>query len=391
MADISPTERIIRTLEGKPVDRVPVFCALLEDRAFNEVLGRPIIPPIALIKNPVSAFFLDKWGPALTKPVIQPFINTGLEKRIKAASKLGFDATWAVYDETFTVLDSKTMARFSGSIFEIQDDGYGNATYMYKCPGITSRVEFEEWPYWAKPDEVAQRVYRFFNRMMGRYGEEICLVGQGSAYGIQESLLWTLGFERMPLWIRREKDLVQRYIAWAEELCLKTIMAMLDAGIKVVLQPDDMAFKTGPMMNPKILDELFGPSYTRIIKAVHDRGAKFILHSCGDNTRLFDLFLKWGVDGLHAYENTSNVDIFEEKRIHGEKVTIVGGVGVDYTLTDRSSDAEVEAEVKNLIHKLAPGGRFILSAAHGLSSTPADKMRVMVEAAKRWGRYPITL
>jgi len=34
-----PTERIIRTLEGKPVDRVPTFCAGLEDRTFNEVLG----------------------------------------------------------------------------------------------------------------------------------------------------------------------------------------------------------------------------------------------------------------------------------------------------------------------------------------------------------------
>jgi uroporphyrinogen decarboxylase len=143
------------------------------------------------------------------------------------------------------------------------------------------------------------------------------------------------------------------------------------------------------MMSPKLINELFGPSYTRIIKAVHGRGGKFILHSCGDNTLLFDSFIKWGADGCHGYENTSNVDILKEKRERGDKMTIIGGVGVDYLLTDRSSDEEVVEEVKVLIRKLAPGGRYILSATHGLSSTPAHKMKVMVDACKMYGNYPI--
>ena len=36
---MNPTERVMHTFEGKPVDRVPTFCAMLEDRTFNEVLG----------------------------------------------------------------------------------------------------------------------------------------------------------------------------------------------------------------------------------------------------------------------------------------------------------------------------------------------------------------
>lgn len=386
---MDPTKRIIDVLDGKEVDRVPVFCALMEDRGFNEVLGQPLIKPIKLLWNPVSSFFLDKMGPMLTKPVIQPFIDSTLDKRIKAALKLGFDSTWAIHDETFIVLDSKTMVRFSGSIFDIMEDGYGNAIYMYRGPGIKSPKNFEEWPYWPDIDSLAQKDYSFMKKMVKKYGDEICLVGQGSAYGIQESMLWAIGFERMPVWIRREKEIVKRYIAWAEEVCMKTIMAIMDAGIKVVIQTDDFAFKTGPMMNPKLIDELYGPSYARIIKAVHDRGGRFILHSCGDNTLLFDSFIKWGADGCHAYENTSNVDIINEKRIHGDKLTIVGGVGVDYILSDRSKDEEVVEEVKRLIKELAPGGRYILSAAHGLSSMPAPKQKVMVDACKQYGNYPI--
>lgn len=385
------TERIIRTLEGKPVDRVPTFCPLVEDRTFNEVLGQPLIPPHKAIDNPITRFLMDTWGPRLTKPILQPLLNIGMEKRIKAQCLLGFDAAWSMYEETFILKDSKTMLRFSGSVYDIIDDGFGNSSYMYRGPGITSREEFEAWPYWPDADQIAHRGYKFFKKMMKKYGDKMCLCGQASAYGIQESFLWAIGFERMPIWIMKEKDLVQRYIDMAEELCMKTIMAMMDAGVIVILQSDDFAFKTGPMMNPKLINSLFGPSYKRIINAVHDRGGKFILHSCGDNTLLFDTFISWGVDGLHAYENTSNVDIYKEKEIHGDQVTIIGGVGIDYLLTDRSKDEEIVDEVKKLIKALGPGGRFLIGPVHSMSSIPADKLRVMLDTIKKYGKYPISV
>jgi hypothetical protein len=384
-------ERVINTFEGKPLDRVPTFCAMVEDRTFNEILGKPPISQEWLMTNPLARRVLDRWGPQLTRHVFQAELNRALEKRIRAQVELGFDSVWAIQDATFTVLDSKTMARFSGSIFNIQPDGYGNMTYMYRGPGITNREDFESWPYWPDVDDLAHRTYRFFQKIVSKYGNRTCLFGQGPAYGIQESLLWALGFEKMPVWIRREKDLVKRYIDFCEEVCLKTNMALLDAGVPVILQSDDFAFKSGPLMNPKLIDELFGPSYRRIIKAVHDRGAKYVLHSCGDNTLLFDTFISWGVDGLHAYENTSNVDIFREKKLHGDKVTIIGGMGVDYLLTDRSKDEEVQAEVKKLIAELGPGGRFIIAPVHSLSTIPAHKLRVMVDAVARYGAYPISL
>ena len=238
---------------------------------------------------------------------------------------------------------------------------------------------------------MAHSAYKFFKKIVSKYGHRTCLFGQASACGIHESLLWAVGFEKMPIWIRREKDLVKRFIDINEELCLKTNMALLDAGVPVILQSDDLAFKSGPLMSPKLIDEIFGPSYRRIIKAVHDRGAKYVFHSCGDNTLLFDMFISWGVDGLHAYETTSNVDIFKEKKLHGDKVTIIGGVGIDYLLTDRSKDEEVVDQVKKLIKELGPGGRFMIAPVHSMSSIPAHKLRVMLDAAHKYGSYPISI
>lgn len=383
-------ERSLNTLAGKKTDRIPVFCPSLEDRTFNEVLGKPPVSQELILSNPIAEYLLDNFGKQLTKPLFQPVLNRAMEKRISGAVQLGFDAAWALYEETFIVKDSRTMIRTTGSLYDLQKDGYGNMTYMYRGPAISSRADFEAWPHWPICDDVAQRAYRFLKKMNGKYGSDICLCGQGSAYGVQESLLWALGFKNMAIWIRKEEDLVKRFIAMAEELCMKTSMAVLDAGLPVVLQSDDLAFKTGPFMNPKLTNELFGPSYKRIIKAVHDRGGKYILHSCGDNTLLFDYFIEWGVDGLHAYENTSNVDIFAEKKAHGDRVSMIGGVGIDYLLTERSRDQEVRDQVRLLADRLGPGGRYFIAPIHSLSNTPARKLEVMIDAAREHGRYPIS-
>lgn len=390
---MNPNERIIRTLEGKPVDRVPSWTPYIEERAIYDILDKkPFISSEKILRNKIYKFFFDRWGPQLTPIVNTPTENNIRIEGIKAAIKVGFDAFWMFYDETFVALNSIDVAHTAGGLFQIYPDGYGNVTYMYKKPGITTRAEFLDWPYRIDADTSAHNGYKFYkNKVMPKYADQICVCGNISSVGIQEGLLWAIGFENMARWIRKEPDLIQKHIDWAEELNLKNSMAVMDAGVKVVMIGDDLAYKTGPFMNPKLIDKLFGPSYTRIIKAIHDRGGKVIFHSCGDNTLLFGILIRWGVDGLHAYELTSDVDIYKEKEIHGDQVTIIGGIGVDYILTERSTDEEVVEDVKTQIKRLGPGGRFILAPVHGLPSVPGRKLMVMVDALRKYGSYPIEL
>lgn len=389
MFDMNPTERIIRTLEGKPVDRVPSWMPYLEERTIHDILGRPLISSESLAGNSIVKWLLDRYGPQLTRLILTPSENAIRENGIRAAIKIGLDSLWVFYDESFTAIDSTEIAHAGGGIFTIYPDGYGNVTYMYKRPGIKTREDFETWPYRINPDDVAHRAFNWFRRIMRRYGDRICICGNGAAVGIHESISWALGFEMLARWIKREPALIRRHIQWAEDLYMKTSIALMDAGVPVIMVGDDLAFKTGPLMNPKQIDELFGPSYTRIIKAVHERGAKVIFHSCGDNTLLFDMFIRWGADGLHAYELTSNVDIYAQKNINGDRVTMVGGIGVDYLLTERSTHEEVASAVREQVKRLGANGRYILAPVHGLPSVPGDKLRTMVETLKDLGRYDL--
>ncbi|MBU2511447.1 hypothetical protein KJ966_08910 [bacterium] len=390
MASMSPVERVLRTFDGKPVDRIPCFSCLLEGRQADEILGKKLIQNGILVTNPLVKLFFDKLGPSITRPIIQRTFADLVDRRNRAQVKMGFDAIWAYYDDSWVALDSETLALTTGSLFNVIGDGYGNATYMYREPGIKTPADFEAWPYWPNPDDIAHRVSKYFRKFVKKHGESTCIFGYGFFGGLFESMNWSFGIEKVPLWIKREPAYVKRFLDLLEEISIKTHTAILEAGAPGVFQSDDFAYKTGPFMRPSMVEEIFGDRYRRIIKNVHDHGGKYILHSCGDNTLLFDHFIDWGVDGLHAYENTSNVDIFKEKEIHGDQVTIVGGVGIDYLLSDRSKDEEIVEKVKELCIKLGPGGKFLLSAVHSEDSVPSAKLKVMLDAVKEYGVYPLT-
>jgi uroporphyrinogen decarboxylase len=383
------TERIVRTIEGKEVDRVPTFSASLDDWPVQQVLGKPLIPARYLFLNPLSRLILNKWGIKLKKVLVDPFVAGGLLARIEAAVRLGFDSTWVIYEGTLMVWDAKTLARNTGSFLDLVDDGHGNMYFMYRGPALPTPEAFDAWPYLPDTDDMAQRAYDFFVKAVSKYSEKICLIGS-VASGNHETLFHSVGFQHLPVQLKRNPDYVKRFVSYNEEYIMKTTMAMMDAGIKIIINGDDFAYKTGPMLNPKIVDELFGLPYTRLTKAVHDRGGKILIHSCGDNTKLFDYFIKWGFDGGHAYENTSNVDIAYEKKTHGDQFTIVGGVGVDYILTPRSTPDEVREELRRLIKLCAPGGRFIIGPVHDHPDMDMEKIRIMLEAAREYGTYPLS-
>ncbi len=391
MEQMTPRERAILTLEGKPVDRVPCFCAMVESRTAHEILGKPPVSYEFMIGNPLSRWAMDHFPEPLTRPFSRAILARTLNARNVAQAVSGFDAIWAFFDDSWRVLDSKTLALTTGSFFKIVPDGFGNMTYMYREPGIQTAEDFDAWHYWPDADDVGQRTFRYYRKFIAKYGERVCVCANGFFGGLHESMNWTFGIDKAPLWIRRRPDYVKRYLDMLEKVMMAANGAMLDAGVPVVLQTDDFAFKTGPFLSPKTVEEVFGERYRRIIKYVHDRGAKYILHSCGDNTRLFDTFLSWGVDGLHAYETTSNVDIFAEKLNHGEHVTMIGGVGIDYLLTERSRDEEIVERVKELIARLGPGGRFMVSPVHSEDSMPAQKLMVMLDAVKKYGSYPLAV
>ena len=383
-------ERVIATLNGEEVDRVPTFSILYDQNPAYQVLGYPKKYDADLFNSWYGKIALKRWGDKrIGRYVVKTDVKKGAYLGVEAAVKLGFDSAWAPWAPNLSCFPNPdTIQDDWGNYNDISFDDHGNATYYYREPKITSPQAYDEWPFFPDPDIYAKKAYKFYKKLNEKFGSKICLFGEVFS-PLYQTIFLSVGLEKLSYYILKKPEFIKKFILRVEEYATKTAMAMLDAGLKVIMKGDDFSFKTGPQMNPKLFDKYWGAAYTRLCEAVHERGGKMIIHSCGDNTKLFDNFMKWGFDGGHAYENTSNVDIYAQKKLHGDTFTIIGGMGVDYLLTFDSKPEEVVEKTKELIKNLAPGGRFILAPTHSHPEVDMSKEKVMLETAWEYGKYPI--
>jgi uroporphyrinogen decarboxylase len=389
---LTPTECIIRTSEGKKIDRVPTMCLLYDSHPASQIMGEPRFKDVDLLENRVGRFILNKFGMGTIGTMIARMSSKKAAKiGVEVGIKMGFDAVWSIWGQTLSRFPNRKMVQddWGNHNFLVYDD-YGNASYYYKEPKITSPEEYDNWEYFPDPDKHAKKAYDFFKDLVSEYEDKICICGDVLSSLYQEIFL-SVGIQNIAYNIRKNPEFIKDFISRLEEYEKKTSMAMMDAGVKVLLKGDDFSFGTGPQMNPKTFDKFWGPAYTRINKAIHERGGKSFIHSCGDNTELFDYFIKWGFDGGHAYETTSTVDVFKEKEIHGDEFTIIGGMGIDYMLTKKSKPREVVEKTKELLRKLGPHGRFILAPSHSHPEVDMEKQQIMVDTVKKYGKYPIEI
>lgn len=157
-----------------------------------------------------------------------------------------------------------------------------------------------------------------------------------------------------------------------------------------VFMSDDLAYTTGPMVSPKVLRKYVFPWYKKIGEIVRGAGMHFIFHSDGTLMDLFDDLADCGITAIHPIEPLA-MDIVEVKKKHGDKFCFFGNIDLEYTLT-RGTTEEVTAQVKERIRDLAPGGGWGLSASNSVPDYAIpENFRAMVEAGKKFGKYPINL
>jgi uroporphyrinogen decarboxylase len=96
-----------------------------------------------------------------------------------------------------------------------------------------------------------------------------------------------------------------------------------------------------------------------------------------------------GIDALDPIEPIAGMDIGEVKARYGDRIALCGNVDCGELLSRGTARQVIEA-VKETIAKASPGGGHILASSNSIH--PAVKplnYKAMVEAARRYGRYPL--
>ncbi|MBN2026942.1 MAG: hypothetical protein JW854_09315 [Actinobacteria bacterium] len=382
-------DRVLAALELREPDRVPTFDLMLEYATNNAILGRKAHPLHRLIADERASGLLD-WFFSRVKSFslfdseLKRFMHLGAE----AAERMGYDAAWLTFFPVLRMRDSGTMLDMYGRLSDVVVDAGGNlGNPIYREGLITSP---EAWHAWDKKPllRLPAKVNKAFSSLHKKYGDKMFIFGFCS-YGLFENTWQPLGFERFVVAARREREFLESMIGFHTDLYCVLVEAMADTGLPAMVYTDDLAYKSGPMLNPRLIEELYGDSYRRIVETAHSQGMKIIIHSCGNTTALLEWFADCGFDGVHPLEPTAGMDLATAKEIVGERMCLIGNIDITHILVDASRD-EVFAAVRQAIADAGKGGGFILAPDHSHPDISVERLRWMVEAAEEYGSYPLT-
>ncbi len=134
-------------------------------------------------------------------------------------------------------------------------------------------------------------------------------------------------------------------------------------GIEAGFLGDDIAFKSGPLLNPVWMREHYFPRLARTINAAHQRGIKVLFHSDGNLNPILDDLVAAGIDGLNPIEILAGMDVGEIHRRHPH-LFMAGGIDVSQLLPF-GTPGQVRDAVRKAID--AAEGRILIGSSTELN------------------------
>jgi len=129
---------------------------------------------------------------------------------------------------------------------------------------------------------------------------------------------------------------------------------------------EDMAYKAGPMISPKLFKELMVPRLKQITGFLKRHGVDVVyVDSDGNINQLVGLWLEGGVNCMFPLEVRGGTDPHWMRSEFGRNVLLMGGIDKTALIAGK---AQIRAEVKRL-EKLVADGGFIPHFDH---RTPPD-------------------
>jgi len=381
-------ERVRAALEVREPDRVPTFDVMEEYANIYKIIGKKPLPLGPVYGNRVGAKIADHLAFAINGlHVIDREMDHFSHDRTEASVKMGYDATWVMHVPIWRFDDSKRAHDIYGRYYDIVFDNDGNlSTPMYRGGLIKSP---DDWKAWDKRDilRFPERTNAAFKPIIRDFGGRIFVMA-GFLFGLFENSWQPMGFERFSVAVAKERDFVRRIIKFYEDHFCMMLEAWADAGVPGAIYTDDQAFRSGPMINPKLHKELYTDSFMRITETAHKLGMKIVVHSCGNVYKLLEWFADCGFDGVHALEPTAGIELEKVKEMVGDRMCLVGNMDITHILVDASKE-EVFEEVKRLIRVAGPGGGYMIAPTNSHHAISIERLEWMLEAVEEYGHYPL--
>jgi len=206
------------------------------------------------------------------------------------------------------------------------------------------------------------------------------------------AFMWSVflrGFENLLMDFLLDPEFAHELMDKVLAMSLRVARRAVRAGADAIVIADDYAGNEAPVFSPAVAREFVIPRLKRMVDAIHEEGGMAVKHSDGNLWPILDQIVDTGIDALNPIEPLAKMDMGKVKQKYGHRISLIGNIDCGHLLPHGTVE-EVETAVKECIAQAAPGGGLIMASSNSIHySVDPTNYRVMIEATRRHGNYPI--
>ena len=389
-------ERILRTIKGEEVDRVPIYAPCVTGKIINPagILVGDQIAPLLMDNIPV----LDEW--ITQDPNYLEILKLAEKKCEKVWTYYfpGLDRRFLLIPREFITMPKLKKKNTSLLIkYQVQTPK-GNLEYVCekrenlstvwdRKPLLEDKKDVEKIlsvPYkFQKPD--VKDFFKYKNKIEQKGGLMYIFV---STPMVCVSQLFR--FEKFLMWCITEKSTIVRLIETAFERIYEQLDYLLQNGVGPIFHFGGSEQATPPMMSPEFYNEFVVKYDSKLFDLVHRYNGYVAVHCHGKVRSILNKLINMRVDLLDPIEAppSGDIEIGEAKRKVNGRITLVGNI--QYGDMELCTTKEIDEKVREAI---CCGGRekFILTTTEGPISPVSSRMRdnyiQLIESGYKYGRF----
>ncbi len=351
-------ERFCAAMKRKPVDRVPNFEVVIEDKHVEKILGKWAGGTIGLGGDPGKGADSEIERPMYPDDYIDLCNVIGQDTMFM---EVGFWTPFKKEDE-------------KGKLVQVSDRS------------VKTRKDFESLVLDSKSKiDYAVKYIKECKETLKRRNSKIGLICGGCCI-FQTLYEFVVGMNDFMIMCYEDRKLVEDMLEVSTEHFVKLMKAVVKAGADFVYPCDDIAFKTGLFIPPKLFKEMWNPRMRRIMEPALEARVPIIFHSDGKIDEIVEDLIEMGVDFLVDMDPYCT-DYREYKKKYGSRVALWGNVDIEFPLA-KGTPEDVENEVIRQMKVLKPGYGYIAGSTHVFSNfIPHKNFITMINAFHKYGKY----
>ncbi|MGC9450572.1 MAG: uroporphyrinogen decarboxylase family protein [Oceanipulchritudo sp.] len=230
-------------------------------------------------------------------------------------------------------------------------EGKAGITSRYTQGGIRAGCSLRKFEKLGNPAELEREINETvsLNRRYG-LGTRACVTNCFHA------LSGALGLEYFSYALYDDRDWLEEAMDQAERYNRRGIKVMIRNGVDMITVDGDIAYKTGPMISPETLREIWFDRTKETVRLIREAGLKVMYHTDGKVDSILPMLIEMGVDCFHGCEKQAN-DLGGLKAKFGRDITLIGNF--DHAEMTFGTPELIAATTRQMLATGTPGGRYV--------------------------------